>query len=98
MFRRRREIRQPVSITIDGRAVVVAAGDSVAAALLLADDGEAYRRSAISGQARAPFCLIGNCFDCLVEIDGVANRQCCLTNVAEGKAVRRQQGKVRVDL
>ena len=95
MFRRRSEIRQPVSITIDGRPVTVAAGDSVAAALLLAG-GEAYRRSAISGQARAPFCLIGNCFDCLVEIDGMANRQGCLVTVADGMAVRRQQGKVRV--
>ncbi len=96
MFRRRTEIRHQVSITVDGQPVVVAAGDSVAAALLLASD-EAYRLTAISGRARAPFCLIGNCFDCLVEIDGVPNRQGCLTAVRDGMAVRRQRGKVRIE-
>lgn len=96
MFRRRAEPKQRVSITIDGAPVTVAAGDSVAAALLAAGDGD-YRRSAVGGGARAPFCLIGNCFDCLVEIDGVPNRQGCLVTVAEGMAVRRQQGRVRIE-
>jgi predicted molibdopterin-dependent oxidoreductase YjgC len=36
--------------------------------------------------------MMGVCFDCLVEIDGVGNRQACLTPVAEGMRVRRQRG------
>ncbi|MDP6705907.1 MAG: (2Fe-2S)-binding protein [Alphaproteobacteria bacterium] len=95
MFRRRAEPKQRVSITIDDAPVTAAAGDSVAAALLAAGKGD-YRRSGVGGGAQAPFCLIGNCFDCLVEIDGVPNRQGCLVTVAEGMAVRRQQGRVRV--
>jgi predicted molibdopterin-dependent oxidoreductase YjgC len=37
--------------------------------------------------------MIGNCFDCLVEIDGVPNRQGCLVQVRDGMRLRRQQGK-----
>jgi sarcosine oxidase subunit alpha len=37
--------------------------------------------------------MMGVCFDCLVEIDGVGNRQGCLVPVREGMAVSRQHGK-----
>jgi predicted molibdopterin-dependent oxidoreductase YjgC len=36
--------------------------------------------------------MMGVCFDCLVEIDGVPNRQACLESVREGMRVRRQRG------
>jgi len=35
---------------------------------------------------------MGVCFDCLVEIDGVPNRQGCMTTVQDGMRVRRMQG------
>jgi len=35
---------------------------------------------------------MGVCFECLIEIDGMPNRQACLTPVREGMVVRRQQG------
>jgi predicted molibdopterin-dependent oxidoreductase YjgC len=35
---------------------------------------------------------MGVCFDCLVEIDGVANRQSCLVMAADGMRIRRQHG------
>ena len=38
----------------------------------------------MSGEKRAPYCLMGTCFECLMEIDGIANRQACMTIVAEG--------------
>ncbi len=34
--------------------------------------------------------MMGVCFECLVEIDGVPNRQGCLRNVTEGMRIRRQ--------
>jgi predicted molibdopterin-dependent oxidoreductase YjgC len=40
--------------------------------------------------------MIGHCFECLVEIDGVGNRQACLTLVREGMRVRRQNGAAAV--
>jgi hypothetical protein len=36
---------------------------------------------------------MGVCFDCLAEIDGVANRQTCMVTVAPGMTIRRQHGK-----
>ncbi len=95
MFRRISPSGPPVGLTVDGAPVTAAAGDSVAAAMLLAGH-LGFRRSAIDGTDRGPHCLIGNCFDCLVEIDGVPNRQACLTPVRGGMAVRRQFGAARI--
>ena len=36
--------------------------------------------------------MMGVCFDCLVTIDGVGNRQGCLVRVRDGMAVETQQG------
>ncbi len=94
MFRRLYELEDGLTVTIDGAPVRAAAGDSVATVLLL--EGGAYRLTAVKGEARAPYCMIGNCFDCLVEIDGVANRQGCLVEVRDGMAIRRQRGKIKV--
>ncbi len=103
MFRRISPSGPSVALTVDGEPVTAALGDSVAAAMLLAGH-LAFRRSAIDGgdqgtprgAPRGPHCMIGNCFDCLVEIDGVPNRQACLTVVRDGMAVRRQLGRVRI--
>ena len=80
-----------VAVTIDGRQVRVAAGETVAAAALI-HGLLPFRTSAVSGVPRGPYCMMGACFDCLVEIDGVANRQACQVRVAEGMAIRRQDG------
>src|SRR4249920_3265215 len=59
-----------IRFTWDGRDIVARPGDSVAAALLAA--GETFlRETPVSGVPRAPYCMMGVCFDCLVEIDGV---------------------------
>jgi predicted molibdopterin-dependent oxidoreductase YjgC len=36
---------------------------------------------------------MGVCFDCLVVIDGVGNRQGCLVPLAEGMRVETQHGR-----
>ena len=94
MFNRRPEWRadnQPrrVTITLDGMAVEAFEGDSVATALLSASPAFT-RRSPVSGAPRAPYCMMGICFECLVEIDGVPNRQACMIPVRDGMAVKRQ--------
>ncbi|MGE5095908.1 MAG: (2Fe-2S)-binding protein [Betaproteobacteria bacterium] len=92
MFRRLHETGAPVSITIDGIAATAREGDSVAAALLAAGR-TLCRTTPVSGAPRAPYCMMGVCFDCLVTIDGVGNRQGCLVPVAEGMAIETQRGK-----
>lgn len=81
-----------VTLTIAGRTVDANEGDTVAAALLAADVGHC-RTTPVSGASRAPYCMMGVCFDCLVTIDGVGNRQACLTPVRNGMVVEIQDGK-----
>ncbi|ALM83329.1 (2Fe-2S)-binding protein [Bordetella sp. N] len=83
-----------VAIHIDGRAVRVAAGQPLATALL-AEDALPLRYTAVSGAPRAPLCLMGVCFECLVEVDGRRNVQSCMVEVREGMQVRRLNGAPR---
>lgn len=93
MFRRPREdARAIVHFTFDGAPLEAREGDSVAAALLAAGVSSC-RTTPVSGAPRAPYCMMGVCFDCLVVIDGVGNRQSCLVSVREGMAVETQRGK-----
>jgi predicted molibdopterin-dependent oxidoreductase YjgC len=93
MYRRPPDDPRPVvRITFDGRAIEAREGDSVAAALLAAGVSTC-RTTPVSGAPRAPYCMMGVCFDCLVTIDGVGNRQGCLVPVAEGMQIEIQKGK-----
>jgi len=80
-----------VAVEVEGSIVNVAVGASAAAAVLMSglDSG---RDTAISGMARSPYCMMGVCFDCLVEIDGVPNCQGCMATVQRGMRIRRQRG------
>ena len=72
-------------------------GASAAAALLLAGL-RTVRDTPVHGTPRGPYCLMGVCFDCLAEIDGVPNRQSCMVTVAPGMRIRRQRGKRAVEV
>lgn len=78
--------RTAVGVVIDGMPFQGQAGDTVAAVLLAAGK-RMFRRSAVAGEPRGPFCMMGVCFECLVEIDGVPNRQGCLIPVTEGMRI-----------
>lgn len=92
MFRRLHESgSDTVTLTIEGEAVTVPTHETVAAAVLVADIGYT-RTSPVSGAPRAPYCMMGVCFECLMEIDGVPNTRACQVRVANGMQVRRQQG------
>ena len=79
-----------VCLTIDGEKVFARPGDTVAAALL-AHSGNASRKT-VKDSPRTAFCMMGVCFDCLVEIDGRPNVQACMTQVSEGMVLRRPNG------
>ncbi len=83
--------REAVHIAFEGEPLVARPGDTVAAALLAGDHWQC-RTTPVSGGPRGPFCMMGVCFECLVEIDGVANRQACMTEVRDGMTIRRQSG------
>lgn len=93
MFKRLPEARgSTLTVSIDGQRVEVQAGDTVAAALLAAGFDHC-RTTPVSGAPRAPYCMMGVCFECLVTVDGVGNRQGCLISVQEGMRIETQRGK-----
>ncbi|WP_417462974.1 (2Fe-2S)-binding protein [Kordiimonas sp.] len=91
MYRRLFPVKNSVNFSFEGQLITAEAGESVAAALLAANVGS-FRDTPVSESLRAPFCMMGTCFDCLVTIDDLPNRQACLTEVQEGMVVLRQKG------
>ncbi len=81
-----------LTLFIEGKPVTARASDTVAAAMLAADFDHC-RTTPVTGAPRAPYCMMGVCFDCLVTIDGVGNRQACMMRVSEGMRVEIQHGK-----
>lgn len=83
-----------VEVVLDGRPVSLPSGVSVAAALL--EVGEIISRtSPTSGKPCSPHCLMGVCFECMMEIDGV-QRQACMTPVKQGMTINRRLEEEKV--
>lgn len=78
-----------VSITIDGVQFDVPAGETVAAALLASGIWHT-RTTAVSDSPRAPFCLMGVCYECLMVIDGKPNQRACREVVNDGMRIESQ--------
>lgn len=92
-FERTDELGPRIVFTFEGAEVIGHAGESLAAALLAFTGGATLERA---GSTRTPYCMMGVCFDCLVEVDGRPNVQACLTPLREGMVVRRQRGETRI--
>ena len=78
--------RDRVRIIIDGVEVEVAAGSSVAAALM---NARLPIRTSVHGDPRGALCGMGICHECRVTIDGRAHRRSCMTTVAPGMVISR---------
>jgi len=91
------DYRQTVRIELEGAQLNVPAGITVAAAVM-GYGGENYiRRSPVSGEKRAPFCFMGVCHECLMEIDGTPDQQACLIEVRDGMTISRQTGLTEIE-
>jgi D-hydroxyproline dehydrogenase subunit gamma len=64
-----------ISLTINGKAVVVARDTTVAAAIMMAEE---VCRTSLTGEPRGPLCAMGICFECRATIAGVAHQRTCL--------------------
>jgi predicted molibdopterin-dependent oxidoreductase YjgC len=74
-----------ITLMIDGLPVLANKGDTIASALM-ATGRRAWRLTRKGGQ-RGLFCGIGQCFDCLVMVDGVPGTRACMTLVIAGMVV-----------
>lgn len=79
-----------VRINVDGEDMLVPESISVAAAVLGHKHEKHAFHNAVDGSPRAPYCLMGVCYECMMEIDGVENVQSCLVPVREGMVIKRQ--------
>ena len=66
---------ETVSLSVNGKTVAVPAGSMVSAAVALA--GVAMFRRSVSGEARAPLCGMGICFECRVTVNGREHCRSC---------------------
>jgi D-hydroxyproline dehydrogenase subunit gamma len=74
-----------VNLSVNGIAVSVPAGTMVSTAV--AEAGITRFRRSVSGEARAPLCGMGICFECRVTINGRAHCRSCQVPCEEGMEV-----------
>jgi D-hydroxyproline dehydrogenase subunit gamma len=72
-------------VLINGKAVHVNAGITVAAALNIA--GTATLRRSRTGQPRGALCGMGICHECRAEIDGVLHQRTCQVPCVDGMRI-----------
>jgi hypothetical protein len=67
MFRRRPDAAPAtIAVIVEGRTALVPPDASAAAAVLVAGFRH-IRETPVEGRERGPYCMMGICFDCLVE-------------------------------
>lgn len=93
MFRKLHDLHGATfMVTIDDVHVTAEPNESVAA-VLLRQTPMWSRTTPVSDTLRAPYCMMGVCFDCLATVDGVSSIQTCLTPVRDGMRIDRQRGR-----
>lgn len=86
-----------IEILVNGEPMQVPRQHTLAAALLGAGV-HTFRHTPVSGQPRGPLCMMGVCFECLVEVDGIPNQQACMLEVAPGMRVRLPSGARQLEV
>ena len=78
-----------IQLSVNGQALTVPAGSLVSTAVFLTGV-IAFRRSATGGEARAPLCGMGICFECRVTINGTAHARSCQIICQPGMDIRTE--------
>lgn len=78
-----------IQLRVNGKAVSVAAGTVVAAAVALA--GQTRFRRSVGGEARGPLCGMGICMECRVNINGFAHSRSCQIVCEQAMEVRTDE-------
>ena len=86
------EAGEAVEFRFEDRIIRARKGESLLAALVAS--GELRLRVTANGEFRGPFCGMGVCQECLLEVNGRCSRRACMTMVAAGMTVRRQANRV----
>ncbi|SDO55912.1 2Fe-2S iron-sulfur cluster-binding protein [Desulforhopalus singaporensis] len=96
MFKRDQHTdNENVAVILDGETTNLPGNMSVAASLL--SEGRIVAKiSPASKKPCSPHCLMGVCYECLMEIDGV-KQQACMVEIQEGMVINRRLGTMEED-
>ncbi len=83
--------KNKVEIIVDGRQIEAFEGEPIAAALMSAGI-RSFRKTVKTDEPRGLYCGIGQCNDCIMEVNGVPNIRTCVTLVEAGMVIRKQVG------
>jgi D-hydroxyproline dehydrogenase subunit gamma len=83
------------TIYLDGQPIPALADETIAACLLRARVSH-FQTTPVGNSPRLAYCMIGNCFDCLIEIVGVGSRQACLFTVEDGMQLKKLNASINV--
>lgn len=98
MFKRIEQVERGREVQFEVDGTVVRSEEGVTLALALLEAGcVPTRHHPISGEARAPYCLMGSCFECLVHVDGETNVQSCQVKVRAGTVVQLPTGRLEIE-
>lgn len=78
-----------LTLSVNGVRVSMPQGSTVAAAVL--QEGVSSFRRSVTGEARGPLCGMGICFECRVNVNGVAHVRSCQTLCENGMDVRTDE-------
>ena len=81
-----------VEVRFEDRVLRARRGESLLATLVAS--GEVRLRVTEEGNFRGPFCGMGVCQECLVEVNGCCSVRACMTRVDGAMTVRRQSNRV----
>ncbi len=97
MFRKLQDFKegQTLTLMVNGESVSAEEGETVAGVLMRLDP-IFTRTTPVKGASRAPYCMMGVCFECLALVDGTPSVQTCLTTVLNGMRIERQDGRREV--
>ncbi len=89
------EVAVKVPVIVDGKPLMASRGKPIAAALIEAGI-DVFRITEKKKSPRGLFCGIGQCNDCVMEVNGIPNVRTCVTPLEEGMDIRTQEGLGKV--
>jgi len=78
-------------ITINGKKVKARSGQTIAT-VLMTNGHRICRRTLKFGQARGIYCGMGQCWECIMVVNGRPNIRACMTLVTPNMCVETQIG------
>lgn len=82
--------KEPIGFYFEGKRYFGLEGDTIATALLSVGIRD-FRVTEKLKEKRGVFCGIGQCSDCMVTVDGIANIKSCVTQLIADMDIKRQK-------